>query len=79
MAQNSKPTDGTTQLNKITEKAEDLANSSPLSLEDVERRTNGGINEVQGAADKTKMKKSNDSQPAIIKEVEQAADKTSKK
>jgi hypothetical protein len=51
----SKPSDGTVQLNTIEKRAQDVAKSDPLTLEETEARTQGGLNEVQGAADKNKM------------------------
>lgn len=60
----SKPSDGTVQLNKIEERAQDVAKSDPLTLEETEARSQGGLNEVQGAADKNKMSRPSNSQDA---------------
>jgi hypothetical protein len=62
----SKSTDGTVQLNKIEQRAEDLAESkaAPGSMKEAEQRAKGGINEVQGAADKDKMSRPSNSQNA---------------
>jgi predicted PurR-regulated permease PerM len=71
----SMPTDGTAQLDKILEKSEDVSQSRPMSLEEVQQRANEGINEVQGAADKEKMVKSKSSKPILARELEKALDK----
>jgi hypothetical protein len=62
----SSPTDGTVQLNKIEERAQDLAESkaAPGSIEESVERAKGGINEVQGAADKDQMSRPGNSQKA---------------
>lgn len=73
----SKPTDGTVQLDEIFEKTEDVANSDPMSLKQVEKRSNQGINEVQGDADKDKME-SGDGTAAIVEDFEKAMDKVTK-
>jgi hypothetical protein len=77
-APQSKTTDGTTQLNKILDRAEEVAHSAPMSLEENEKRANEGLNEVQGAADYDKFKSGN-SQPPIVESIEKAMDKISKK
>jgi hypothetical protein len=48
----SRPTDGTVQLDKIMEQTEDVAHSPPMSLKEAGKRSSKGLNEVQGAADK---------------------------
>jgi hypothetical protein len=62
----SKPTDGTAQLGKIEARSQDIAESkvAPGSMEESEARAQGGINEVQGAADKDKMSRPSNSQNA---------------
>jgi len=77
-AHKSQPTEGSVQLKKILKKSEDAAQSPPMSMKEVEKRSNEGINEVQGAADKSKMK-SGDSEPVLAKELEKAMDKANKK
>jgi hypothetical protein len=74
----SQPTEGTIQLDKIMEKSEDAAHSAPMSLEKVEQRSSEGLNEVQGAADKNKMKSGN-SQPVMVEKFDKAVDKVIKK
>jgi hypothetical protein len=44
----------------------------------VEQRSSEGLNEVQGAADKNKMKSGN-SQPTMVDKFEKAVDKAAKK
>jgi hypothetical protein len=62
----SKPTDGTAQLGKIEARSQDIAESkvAPGSMEEAEARAQGGLNEVQGAADKDKMSRPSNSQNA---------------
>jgi hypothetical protein len=77
----SKPSDGPAQLNKIEERAQDVAKSDPLSLEETQARSQGGLNEVQGAADKNKMSRPSNSQDAttIQDQVEGALEKVAGK
>jgi hypothetical protein len=74
----SKPTDGVEQLQKIDDKAQQEIDNPAMSLEEIEKRAQGGLNEVQGAADKDKMHTSNSSEPAIGKKIEKALDKVTK-
>lgn len=62
----SRPTDGTAQLDKIEQRAQDVAESkvAPGSIEESAERAKGGINEVQGAADKDQMSRPSNSQNA---------------
>jgi hypothetical protein len=53
----SAPEDGTTQLNQIQKETDDLARSAPPTLKETQAKTQKGINEVQGDADKDKMKR----------------------
>ncbi len=57
----SKPAD--TPTAEIMKAAEDIANpdKKPMSTAEIQARTNGGLNEIQGTADADKM--INDSQP----------------
>ena len=52
----SSPTKGEANLNDIQAKTDQLAKQDPPSLKDIQDRTGkGGLNEVQGTADKDKM------------------------
>ncbi|RCJ42633.1 hypothetical protein A6770_07040 [Nostoc minutum NIES-26] len=68
----SSPTEGTTQLNKIQKKTDEVARSAPPNLEEVQSESERGLNEVQGDADKNKMKRPENSQNAtsVIDKVE---------
>lgn len=56
LANPSSPTKGEANLNDIQAKTDQLAKQDPPSLKDIQARTGkGGINEVQGTADKDKM------------------------
>jgi hypothetical protein len=61
----SKATEGEAQLNKIYDRSEDMLQNGIPSLEQVEKRANEGINEVQGDADKDKMSRPGNSQQAV--------------
>jgi hypothetical protein len=74
-AAKSAPTKGTVQLDQITAESEKAAESPPMGMNEVIKRSNEGLNEVQGGADMSKMKRSKDSRPAIVGEMEKAVDK----
>jgi hypothetical protein len=81
MAGSSSVTKGTEQLNKIDDAAAQVAErSSPMGLEEIEARSKGGLNEIQGSADVNKMYKADTSKPgpAIAKKIEKALDKITK-
>ncbi len=74
------PIDNTVQSSKILEKAQDVLNAPPMTLEETEERsTDGSLNEIQGTAGKNEMNKSSDSTPAVVDQIEKVLDKTSKK
>jgi hypothetical protein len=79
----SKPSDGVVRLNKIEQRAEDIA-KSPLSpsREEAQARAQekGSLNEVQGAADINKMNRPSNSQDATTAkdQLEGALDKVNK-
>jgi hypothetical protein len=81
MAGSSRITKGTEQLPKIDAAAEKVAErSSPMGLEEIEARSKGGLNEIQGSADVNKMHKADTSKPgpAIAKKIDKALDKMTK-
>ena len=81
MAGSSSVTKGTEQLPKIDDAAAQVAErSAPMGLEEIEARSKGGLNEIQGAADANKMHKADTSKPgpAIAKKIEKAFDKMTK-
>lgn len=75
--QGSDPTKGTAQMPETMKAAEDVAKSAPMSMEEIEERSKGGLNGVQGDADKDKMYKSNTNKPgpAVVQDVKKAIDK----
>lgn len=77
-AAKSAPTKGTVQLNEITADSIKAIESPPMTMEEVMEPSNEGLNEVQGDADKSKMKRSDDSRPAIVGDLEKSLDKTKK-
>ena len=81
MAGSSSVNKGTEQLPKIDAAAAQVAErSSPMELEEIEARSQGGLNEIQGSADANKMHKADTSKPgpALAKKVEKALDKVTK-
>ncbi len=81
LAGSSSVTKGTEQLPKIDAAAERVAErSSPMELEEIEARSEGGLNEIQGSLDANKMHKADTSKPgtALAKKIEKVLDKVSK-
>ncbi|MCL6436717.1 MAG: hypothetical protein K6T90_21405 [Leptolyngbyaceae cyanobacterium HOT.MB2.61] len=62
-------------------KAQDTLQSAPQSMEEVQSRTGGGLNEVQGEAGKKNMKRPSNSQGATTAQdiIERAMDKAQNK
>lgn len=58
----SDPTEGTTQLLETQRRTDEVAKSPPPSLQEVQEKSNQGLNEVQGDADIDKMKRPENSQ-----------------
>ncbi|MEE3718030.1 hypothetical protein V2H45_14915 [Tumidithrix elongata RA019] len=67
------------QSTGILSKAKEELKSPPTSLEEVEGKADGGLNEVQGTMDKDKMFRSDSSGPAVVEQIENALDKAMKK
>ena len=71
----SKLTEGTEQLKKIDDKAQQEIDNPAMNSKEIEKRAQGGLNEVQGSADKDKMHTSNSSIPPVGKKIAKALDK----
>ncbi len=81
LAGSSSVTKGTEQLPEIDAAAAAVAErSSPMELDEIEARSQNGLNAVQGSADASKMHKADRSKPgpAISGKIEKALDKISK-
>ena len=81
MAGSSSVTKGVEQLPKIDEAAAQVAErSAPMGLDEIEARSQDGLNEIQGSADANKMHKADPSKPgpAIANKIEKALDKLTK-
>jgi hypothetical protein len=81
MAGSSSVTKGVEQLPKIDEAAAKVAErSAPMGINEIEARSQDGLNEIQGSADADKMHKADPSKPgpAISKKIEKALDKLTK-
>lgn len=66
----SDPTEATTQLLETQRQTDEVAKSPPPTLKEVQKKSNEGLNEVQGAADIDKMKRPENSQNATSVEDE---------
>lgn len=60
----SDPREATDQLLEIQRKTDEIAKSAPPGLNKVQKESNEGLNEVQGAADIDKQKRPENSQAA---------------
>jgi hypothetical protein len=70
---------GVDQLPQIEEKSLETLDNPAMSIEQVEERSKGSLNEVQpGAADRDKMYRSSDPTPPVVKQAERALDKMKK-
>ena len=77
-AKSSPLTKGTVQLDKIEQKTQEAIDSPTTSLKEIEKKGDGGINEIQGRADSNKMIRSKGTELPIAKQTEKALDKMSK-
>ena len=66
----SSPQDATTQLYGTQEETDKVSTEPPLGLKEVQRKSNEGLNEVQGAADAEKQNTPANSQGATTVEDE---------
>jgi|GEM_PF-1537966 hypothetical protein len=56
LAVSSRPDQGEDQLQQIERKSNEILEAGPRSLKEVQKDTENGLNEVQGQANKEKMK-----------------------
>ena len=77
-AKTSSLTKGTVQLDKIEQKTQEAIDSPTTSLKEIEKKGEGGINEIQGRADRDKMIRSKGTELPIVKQTEKALDKMDK-
>jgi hypothetical protein len=75
IAASSDPTDGVVQMNEILDKTEEAIQSPATNLKTIEERSKGGLNEVQGTADYSKMTNSGDPESPVAKKAEKVLDK----
>ena len=76
LAGKSEPTKGVEQLTEIDKKSKEALDNPAMSLDSIEKRSQGALNEVQpDAADRDKMYRSNDTKLPVVKQAEQAIDK----
>lgn len=75
-AAQSETTKGVEQLNQIEEQSKQALENPANSLESIQERSQGALNEVQpNAADRDTMHRSNDTKLPVVKQVEKAIDK----
>ena len=72
LAAKSMPTKGTVQLNKIEAKTQEAIDSPAMMACEIAERAKGGLNEVQGSADRNKMYRSNDKEIPAVKQAKKA-------
>lgn len=60
----SHPTEGEAPLNNIFERSEDVLKAEPRPMDELQKTAEGGLNEIQGAADYDKMSRPDNSQDA---------------
>jgi hypothetical protein len=77
-AKSSSLTKGTVKLDKIEQKTQEAIDSPTTSLKEIEKKGKGGINEIQGSADREKMISSKSTELPIVKQTEKALDKINK-
>ena len=73
----SDPTDGPAQLDESLKAAEKVAESAPMSMQEVQARSQRGLNEVQADADMDEMipqKHPDQPGPAILKDIKHTLD-----
>jgi hypothetical protein len=75
MAGSSDATQGTVQLDKIQQKTQEAIDSPANSMEKIEERSAGGLNEVQGTADYEKMNNSGNTKIPAVEKIEKGLDK----
>ena len=79
LADKSMPTKGTVQLNKIEAKTQEAIDSPAMTAGEIAERAKGGLNEVQGSADRNKMYRSNDEELPVVRQAEKAIRKMESK
>jgi hypothetical protein len=79
MAGKSPTTKGIEQLTQIEEKSKEALDNPAMSLDSIESRSQGALNEVQpNSADRDKMYTSTETKLPAVKQVEKAIDKLKK-
>lgn len=78
-APKSDPTEGEANLNDIQRKTDTSVPNPPLTIKEVQKRSEGGPNEVQGSADLDKMKNPENSKgTSFVDEVKEGLRKVTK-
>jgi hypothetical protein len=75
VAAKSMPNEGTVQLDEITRKSEATADTPAMEMNPIEKPPEGGLNEVQGTADRDKMFSSRETKLPVVKQMEKAMKK----
>ncbi|WP_035984338.1 hypothetical protein [Leptolyngbya sp. KIOST-1] len=66
---------GTVQLDEITQKSEATADTPAMEMNPLDKPAEGGINEVQGTADRDKMFSDRETKLPVVKQIEKALKK----
>jgi hypothetical protein len=74
-AAKSMPSEGTVQLDEITQKTEATADTPAMEMNPIDKPAEGGINEVQGTADRDKMFSDRETKLPAVKQIEKAMKK----
>ncbi|MDJ0571536.1 MAG: hypothetical protein QNJ53_21150 [Pleurocapsa sp. MO_192.B19] len=64
----SSATDSEVSLNKVQKETDDVAKSNPRGIKETTKKAQGGLNAVQGGADKDKMVSPEDTNATTVKE-----------
>ena len=80
-APTSSPKDGEVNLTNIERKSQEAVLKDPLSLKETQTEANKGLNEIQGDADKDKMKRPENTQgvESIEQKVQESLEKVTGK
>ena len=75
MAARITPNEGTVQLDEITQASKDTAATPSALINPLDQSAEGGINEVQGNADRDKMLHSEDTELPVVSQIKKALKK----
>lgn len=74
-AAKSKPNEGTVQLDEITRRSEATADTPAMEMNPPDKSPEGGLNEVQGTADRDKMFSDRETKLPVMKQIQKTLQK----